>query len=302
MNNKTLFSVILLSAIFSTHFAQANKNEINFNFSADAEYDSSVGITELDDYTREGDSAWIVKGGLKGRWQQNETFSLRSHYELTSRNYATQNAYDQLQHHISLNPQFAFSKVKVGFRHDTLLIDLAGEKFMNYQLNSLAIEGAISPAFYLRVAYNFADKKLHDFSERSADIQDWTGDLFWFSKSGKHLIVLSTKTGEENARVDQYDFDSTQWKLGYAYKFKMGDHPTKIKLTQTQNKRRYSFVDDNNPQARADNKQTSEVSLETELHPKFLLTAGIKFANNNSNVASVAYKEEITAVGVHLKF
>lgn len=291
--------LLLPVTLVNSQFAQADN--IDFDLSVHNEYDSSVGLTELDDFTREGDSAWILKSGIKSRWQGGETFSFAAHYEYTNHNYNNQDAYDQSLHHFSLNPQLKFGELKVGLRHDSVFVGLAGDEFMDYELNSLAFEGPLAPGFYVRVAYSLADKTLHNFPERSAKADTLSGDVFWFSESGKHALALSTKTSEENARAQQFDYAGKQWKLSYTRKFQLGSLASKFRLAHSLNSRRYHFADLESPQRRADDKRGNEISIESKLNDNLSLMASFEWIDNRSNLASVAYEEELSAIGLRLE-
>lgn len=293
-------SVLLLPLGLVAHdIAQADN--VDFHLSVHNEYDSSVGLSELDDFTRESDFAWILKSGLKGRWRDGETFSFSSHYEYSNHNYSNQNAYDQSLHHISLNPQLKFGNLKVGLRHDSVFVELAGEGFMDYKLNSLAAEGPLAPTLYLRVAYSLADKTLDNYPERSAETDAWSGDLFWFSDSGKHALAFSTKVSEEDARAQQYDYTGKQWKLGYTHKFRIASFASKFKLAHTLSSRRYHFTNEENPERRADDKRSNEISIESKVNKKLTLMASLEWVDNHSNLASVNYEEEISTIGLRLE-
>lgn len=301
MNNSTLHSLIFFGLGLGSVSALATK-PVQFHVSAEGEYDSSVGISELDDFTREADSAWIVKGGAKGRWQGVENFSLGAHYEFTNHNYSEQNAYDQTLHHFSLSPQLKLSAVNLGFRHDNVIAELAGDEFMDYRQNAFSAEGSLSPAFYLRIAYNMADKSLTDYAERNADVNFWSGDLFWFSTTGEHFIALSIKSTEEDARDDLYDFDGNQWKLAYTRKFHIGEYVSKLKFAHSEEKRDYTQEELVEGPVRKDDKSVNEISFESGLSKHVAFVASLELVNNNSNVASVAYDEEVTSIGLRCSF
>lgn len=287
---------------------------VDIDLSADigAEYDSNVGVAELDALTNEGDWATTLSLGVEARWTATERVDVKGGLHHDRKDYHNLDKYDLTITRGDIQASYAFRALTLGISRHDAFAHLDQEDFMTFSQTSLFASRLIGQTLYLRGQFAHQTKAFDDQPLRDADNQSWGGDVYWFSRGANTYVSAGLSQESEDARQDNYSYDGFSLKARWSHKLTLADRESQVQLGW-----RYVKKDFAGPATapapdllgrttalpdRADRQQHWEARWSLALNRHVTVAAEITYADYGSNFSAADYQETVTALQLQSRF
>jgi len=295
----TAFSLALISA---PALAQQNDPEFSASIEIGGEYDSNVGVIELDQSTDEGDYAALVDAELGLEWKPANRLTLKGGYDFSGKAYAERSDFNQQVHRAFADASWDFDIVETGISYNHAIALLDGEEFLTLQQTSFYAGRLFADRYYVRAAADRREKQFEGQPDRDASANIIGADAFVFFNKARSFVTLGVATETEDADVDAFDYEGLKLKARVTNKFELAGLSSRFSVGGRYEDRDYEAITPLIDAVREDERKSVELGLDTALTEALSLTGKYEYADYSSNLPSADYSENTASVGVKLSF
>jgi len=270
-------------------------------FSVGAEYDSNVAVLELDTSSGEGDTAALIDFGLGFDKDVTEWLEIKLGYNLSQTLHDNFDAFDLRIHRGSGELAFDLGGVDAGLGYQHADAALDGNGFLVLKRTAPYLGRLFKETLFLRLEYAATDKEFDSDPARDASADAWSLDGFVFVDGVKHYWIFGYQSQDEDAAEDEFDYTGSRLKLQYVRRLG-GNQRIKLKTGL-----RYETRDYDAPQLvlggpRQDDRRGFEAELEWPVKKRGYLRTRYEYNDNESNLTSVDFDEQVVSVELGWKF
>lgn len=304
---KSVYFPLAVSAISVANSLYAATPEGSIRLEAGTEYDSNLGVVELDQYSTQSDWAALLNARLNGRWKANEKLDVKAGYYYLTKTYQDNENFDLDLQQLFADASYNFDVVTLGASYHNADAELADRDFLQLQQTSLYASRLFNNRIFLRAAANYQDKDFPGNAGRNAQNTGVAGDVFIFFQQGNTFLAAGFTREEEEAVQNQFNYDALSLRASINHKFQAWGKPSKLQLGVRYHDRDYSAAmrstDDNQTDVfRSDNHRVTSIEWEINLTPKITATSKIERGNYESNLAAANYSETLASVTFGVTF
>lgn len=304
---KYVYFPLAVSAISLANSLYAATPEGSIRLEAGAEYDSNLGVVELDQYSTQSDWAALLNARLNGRWKASEKLDVKAGYYYLTKTYHDNENFDLALQQLFADASYHFDLLTLGASYHHADAELADRDFLQLQQTSIYASRLFNKRIFLRAAANYQDKDFPGNDGRNAQNTGIAGDVFVFFQQGNTFLAAGFTSEEEEAAQDQFNYDALSLRASINHKFQAWGKPSKWQLGVRYHDRDYSTAmmptDDNQPDVfRSDNHRVTSIEWEINLTPKVTATSKIERGNYESNLAAANYSETLASVTFGVTF
>lgn len=197
-----------LTVLAATLSLSAAVQAATFEYYAETgfEYDSNLTVDELDQSSNKSDNALLLGAGAEVTGNPLEQLTLTAAYDLSTRRYQSNAAFDQDIHLLSLDASYQIGSLTLGASQHSSHARLDSEAFLNVHRSSLYLGKLIGDDLYVMASLIDGRKSFHGDDARDARIRGVGLDSFYFLNNGKTLLSAGLQRSKENASADVFDY------------------------------------------------------------------------------------------------
>lgn len=294
---------------------------LNGFFDMGGEYDSNVGVKELDQLSRESDWAATASAGATLDWTISPglTFSAGAQYD--HKHYRTFSAYDQAGVRGHVDMSYRFSPLTVGLNHHAVVVQLDREPFLTLSRFGLYAGKMLTSHLYLRAQVSQQAKSIASQPARDAEGLGWSLESYWFSDDASRYWTAAIAVEDEQANRHDYSNQALSVRLGWSNQFSLLNKNSQLQLQWRYLDRGYdgpgispevtslgqsalnpSQAAMPTPANRSDLVQQWEAKWRLSVNDVLSLGSQLVYADHRSNLATADYTETTASVTARLSF
>lgn len=305
MNTRiVLLSIAFLATATPSVDSYANEQGINFGLDAAAgvEYDSDVGLVELDRKSGEADSATIATAGLDMTVTTGNPLSLRFAYDYSDTAYRQFSEFDLGLHHGHAEIMLNSRRFDASIATDRYEGVLNGDHYLALTQYSPSVSTFLGSRVYARGAFIASSKTYDDLSSRNASSGALRLDTYVLLDGMNRYVSLGWQQAREDAVDAELDFDSVQFALGYGQKITLPLMELMLKANTRYEQRNYRNVTGSIDAHRKDTRLRGSLVAAIPFTDHIKLEGAIERADNRSNLDSAAVDKVVYAVKLRMQF
>lgn len=273
-----------------------------FTAAAGAEYDSNVGVPDLDQNTGSGDEALVLELGGKLELLPLEHLALRAGYNFDLTQYSSLDEFSLQTHLVTLEGEYDFGVLKAGVLYSVAHARLDGDAYLDYQQVSPNVSKLFGDTLYLRAAYLDIEKDFETANGRDADGQGGQLDAFFFLDGTRRYIILGAKQVDEDATDDAFDLTETGLKARFIQRLDILSRETRFRIGVEAEETDYENITPSIDEVRSDELIKGEASAEIRIVDPVSLNIGYAYTDRSSNLPSADYDEHVATAKIAMKF
>ncbi|HUF74561.1 MAG TPA: hypothetical protein VMR74_16890, partial [Gammaproteobacteria bacterium] len=211
-------------------------------------------------------------------------------------------AFDLRLHRGSSTLSWDFSRVDFGVMLQHADAELDGQSFMTLTQVSPYLTKLAGSKLFLRFAYVDTDKDFAGNSQRAADAESWTSDVYIFLDGLTTYLLLGARIDDEDALDDQFDYEAQRFRIQISHRFPLSSRTLTFRAGLRTESRDYSNVTPSIGTIRSDDRLELEASAELPLGERVTASFDYTRANNESNLQSVDFDEDVISFGFTATF
>lgn len=292
----------LIAAASSANADSDSWYSTEFTAAAGVEYDSNVGVPNLDQNTGASDEALIIELGGKLSVVPMENLTLRAGYTFDATLYESLDGFSLQTHLATLEGEYDFGVMKAGVLYNQAHARLDGDGYLDYRQISPNVSRLFGDTVFLRAAYLDIEKRFEIATDRDADATGGQLDAFVFLDGSTRYVILGVKRVEEDAVNDEFDQTETALKARYIHRVDLLSRPTKLRLGLEREDKDYQFVTESIGVVRSDEILKGEARAEIQITKPLSLEFGYAFTDRSSNLPSADVDEHVASARMVAKF
>jgi hypothetical protein len=279
--------------------AQAEDKPWHVDVSAGFEYDDNLARPEKDIVSNDSDIAGVFELGGGYRFLDTPDFKMEAEYDFYQSLYADRSEFNFQSHTFGLGASMERGKTDFGGNVSYTNSNLDGDDFMELFLFTPRMGIQLSPTLYTDVSYMYQDKDFDNERRRDAHQHSLGLTQYLFFMDSKAYLSGSYRVASEDARGPEFDYLANILKAA----LKMpGPVETTFNASYEFNYRDYDHRTPSIGKERLDKINTLKASLSKKLMEPFDLSFSYKYINNDSNLPSVDYDENILSIALGARF
>jgi hypothetical protein len=302
INQITAIALAALLAGIQPRTVQGAGPEFDFSASAGYQYDSNVNLSEIDENTGEADNALLLAAGANAMLPISKILSFRLGYDYAQTSYREFTDYDTAIHHgmaeLSLN--LAGFDTAVTLDHFDARVDSEG--FLDITQLTPSIARLFADSFYLRGAFTRADKSYATDAIRNARNDAYRADAYVLFDGMKRYLSIGYRIDSEDAVSGDLDYDGNRSMLAYGHRVELGSLELGLRGSVQLENRNYLNVTESIGSLRRDKRLRAGISAELQVSEHFGIDGEIEYSDNQSNLDSANFDENVYALNLTLEF
>lgn len=282
--------------------AQTKDRPFHIEFSAGAEYDSTVAVLELDTSSGQSDTAAVLDFGLGYDRALTQRLKLKLSYDFSQTLHDQFDTFDVRIHRGTAELTRDFGRIDAGALFVYADAALDDEGFLLLKRTDLFVSRLFGKRLFLRLAGTRTDKEFAGAPGRDATADAWSGDAFVFLNGVSRYFVVGYQSADEDADDDQFDYDGARSKLQFSNRFARGSRYNTLKLEVRQESRDYRTDLLPLAEPRRDDRYGFLANLEVPLSDHTRLDIRYQYNDNGSNLASVDFDEHVASLKFAVKY
>lgn len=258
-----------------------------------AEYDSNVSVEELDVNSSQGDYALTLDAGLGLKQDLSEKTNLALTYDYSQSTYREFSQVDRQSHMLGADLGYNLGRVDPALSVYYISSRLDDQQFLDMYRVSPSLSGFLAKKWFARGAYVYSDKTIHDREGRDATTNAGEADAYFFLRGLRQYLNFGYRFRHENARADQYDFQSNGVKLRYVHRFEFLSRLTKLELAWRYEDRNYRSDTPGIGEKRYDERNRWRLDYEVPVFAQGAVQFFAGYADYESNYPPAAYNQEL---------
>lgn len=239
---------LIAAAVIAAVSADAQAAKVAGHVETGALYDSNLNVDELDQASDRSDHALLIDAGAEASGHPLDNLTLTGTYDFTSRNYASNDRFDQTIHLASVDLSYDIDSVTVGASHHYSHATLDSEPFLDYHRTSVYMGKLIDDDVYVMVSLLSKRKSFDHDQARDAHTRGVALDNFFFFNQRQTLLVFGLESDHQTARSDAYDYLMLAGRARVKHHFMVSGHRNTVQAGV-----RYEARDYDEPVSSVDN-------------------------------------------------
>lgn len=282
--------------------AAEKERKVAFTVGTGLEYDSNVAVLELDATSGEGDLAALVDFGIGFDANPTERFSFSADYNFSDMMHQEFDEYDVRVQRGSATGSFDFGRVDVGASHHHALADLDGNDFLTLSQTSPFVTKLIGERLFMRLAYAYTDKDFATSPGRDAATDSIDTEFFVFVDGVKTYLSFGWRYDDEDAVDPQFDYAANRFKAQFSRRLALASREVTVKTYLRLEDRDYVNPTLSIGEVRDDRRLQLEAVAEIPLTQRIDAQLSYKYADNESNLPSLDFDEDVFTVSFSADF
>ena len=266
------------------------------------EYDSNVAILELDTSADEGDVAVLLDFGAGYDNPAGGPFDLKAGYNFSELVHDEFDEFDVRIQRGSSTLSYDLERLDVGAALQYAYAELDGDEFLTLAQVSPYLSRLVGKRLFLRFAYASTDKEFADNPARDASADSLSADAYVFLNGLRSYLVFGYRHDDEDALDAQFDYAGHKLNAQWARRLPARSRELTLKTHLRYETRDYTTDTLSISAPRQDDRYQIEASLELPLGERVLATIGYKRSDNQSNLPSVDFAENVVSAGFSATF
>ena len=258
-----------------------------------AEYDSNVSVQEVDATSNQGDYAMTLDAGLAVKKQLSKTVKAALTYDFSQSIYDKFSQVDRQTNIFGADLGVDLGKVDPGLSVYYINSRLDGSKFLDLTRISPSVSGFLSQKWFGRGAYVYSDKTIHNRKGRNATTNAGELDAYYFLRGLRQYFNFGYRYRHENAKADQYDYQSNSAKLRFIQRFELFSRLAKLELALRYEDRQYSSDTPSIGEKRHDKRNRLRMDFEIPVFGAGAIQFFAGYADYESNYDPAAYDQTL---------
>lgn len=312
LTNRWLTAVIVTAGVSVSAHAATFKPYVETG----AEYDSNLNVDELDQSSGKSDQALLLGAGAEASGQPLDNLTLTGTYDFSSRNYETNESFDQDIHLASVDLSYDIDSVTLGASHHYSYATLDSESFLDYNRTSVYLGKLIDDDTYVRASLLNKRKSFADNDARDARAQGINLESYFFLNQGSTLFVIGLEGEDENANSEAFDYQMLAGRTRLRHRFDVSGHENTLQLGLRYEAREYdeeiSSSEDplvpvvgsgsTSSDTRSDRIASVDLSYAVALTDWLTTKAKLERIDNRSTLDSADYDKNIASLSLRAEF
>ena len=304
---QTAVLVTLLAATAAVAHAQdpltptPEDRAVTINLGAGFEYDSNVAVLELDTSTNAGDRAALLDFGVAYDKVGAGRFDVQAGYDFSQSLHDDFDTFDVRIHRGSATLSYDLGRVDIGATLQHAYAELDGSEFLTLDQVSPYLTKLVGQRLFLRFAYTDSDKEFAGNPQRAATATGLSSDVYVFVDGLTTYLVFGFRHDDEDALDAQFDYGGDQYRVQLTKRLNRERELTLRTALRVEN-RDYDFPTPSIGAPRRDDRRQLEVSLELPIGARTTAQLVYEHANNDSNLPSVDFAEDVLSVRFRARF
>ncbi|HEX7062067.1 MAG TPA: surface lipoprotein assembly modifier [Woeseiaceae bacterium] len=308
MRIRTIASALCLLAGSIAAAAPGERIDFSGGAATGVEYDSNVSMLDLDQNTGRGDTALLTNLGLGADVTLTQAIELKLGYDLSQTRYRDLSDFDLSMHQISAGLKYDAGAFDAGLSLHHVAAELGGEDFLTMRRVSPSVAKLFGERLYLRGAYVRTAKEHQADTGRSAVNHGLSADAFLFLDGPQRYVALGWTTADEDADIDDFDYDGYRLKLTYAQRLERPTLDIGFKARLQLERRDYRQILESSslvptaPRNRSDERVRAALLVDVPVTEWLAVEGAIERASNTSNLVSADFDEMSYSVRLAAEF
>lgn len=277
-------------------------------------YDSNLNVDELDQASGKDDQALLVGAGAEASGQPLENLTLTGTYDFTARDYASNDAFDQMIHLASVDLSYDINSVTLGASHYYSHATLDSESFLDYNRTSAYLGKLIDDDVYVMVSLLSKRKSFDHDDARDARTRGVSLDNFFFFNQHQTLLVIGLDGDHQDATSDAYDYRMLAGRARFKHHVGLAGHDSTFQIGVRYESRDYdepvSSVEDpilplagtTPSRTRSDDILTADIRWRVGLTEWLSTEAKLERTNYRSTLNSADYDKTVASLTMRADF
>ena len=272
------------------------ETELGGSINVGYSYDDNVSVDEIETSSGRGDQA--VEYGARLELKHAFTSALKTTLSAshTSTNYNVFPELDRDTNAFSGNLAYDFSRSSASVNYFYINAQIDGKDFLTYQRISPAVSFFTGKQWYWRLAYVEGDKDFETRRGRSATIQGFEVDSYFFLQGLKSYFNFGIATREEDSLAANFDYDSYSAKARWTTRFQLLAHEAKFEASLKYEDRDYLSRSWGISDLRSDQRVRTRARLTINAWEGTKLQLYASYNNYTSNLPSADYDQRVTGI------
>lgn len=269
---------------------------VTFSLGSGVRYDSNVAVLELDTSSNAGDAAASFELGVNYDKPDEGVFDFRTGYNFSQTRHEDFEAFDVGIHRGSATFAWDLEGVDTGASLHYAYAELDGEEFLVLEQFSPYIQKLMSERLFLRFALAHTEKTFAGNPGRDADAATLSSDAYVFLNGLTTYMIFGHRYNDEDALDNQFDYSGHELKVQLNRRFEAGSRTLTFKTYLRAETRDYSYPTLSIGEQREDDRYQFEALAELPLGERVLATFSYRHADNQSNLPSLDFVENVYSV------
>lgn len=303
MNTKaTMAAATVLAALLTDGSVLAGESRVDFDFeaSARADYDTNVGIAELDQNADTSDSVVKLGAGVDATIKASDHIGFRLGYDYSGSAYRRFSEFDLDLHHAIAEVSASSRVLDAALTAERFDGRLDGEPYLTVTQYSPSVSRLIADRAFLRGAWIASEKCFDDLPERNAHASAYRLDAYFLFDGMDRYLAMAWQSGDENAASTELDYRGRQAELTWGYRFTRSRMLLKTRI-RFEN-RDYRNVTEDIGESRRDRRLRAGVTASLPIGEHFTLDATAARTLNTSNFEPAAIQKFVGGLELKAKF
>ena len=257
------------------------------------EWDSNVSVEEVDAASNQDDYAMTLDAGLGVKKQLSETVKGALTYDFSQSLYDRFSQVDRLTNMFGADLAMDLGRVDPGISVYYINSRLDNSQFLDLYRVSPSLSGFLAQKWFGRGAYVYSDKTIHDREGRDATTNAGELDAYYFLRGLRQYFNFGYRYRHENAKADQYDYQSNSVKLRFIQRFELFSRLAKLELAWRYEDRDYRSDTPSIGEKRHDERNRMRLDFEVPVFGNGAIQFFAGYADYESNYNPAAYDQTL---------
>jgi len=264
------------------------------------EYDSNISVQEVDVTSNQSDYAMTLDVGLAVKKQLSETVKAGLTYDYSQSIYDKFSQVDRQTNIFGADLAMDIGRADPALSVYYINSRLDGSRFLDLYRVSPSISGFLAQKWFGRAAYVYSDKTIHNRKGRDATTNAGELDAYYFLRGLRQYFNFGYRYRDENAKADQYDYQSNSVKLRFIQRFELFSRLAKLELALRYEDRSYTADTPSIGEKRHDKRNRLRMDFEVPVIGAAAIQFFVGYADYESNYDPAAYDQ--TLVGTRFVY
>ena len=296
--NLTLACALALGLLVARAAVAGNEPAVDFRASAGYQYDSNVGVAEIDTNTGEADNAAVLEVGIDGRVPLSDGLAMTLGYGYLQTTWESFGEFDTALHRLQGELAWRTRHVDAGLALRHFAARLDGDRFFDLRQVSPSVGRLFGDSLYLRGAYTRGDKAFVGRDERDAVNDAVAADAYLLLDGMRHYLSAGLRFENEDAAGDAFDYDGRRLRFGYGRRLDAFEVKARVQFDELD----YLGTGEDAEAARRDRRLRGGLSLRVPAGEHFAIEGEALRSINSSNVADYDFDEFVVTLTLAAAF
>lgn len=260
--------------------------------------DTDVGLADLDQSTRKGDSALKLGAEIKAA----PKLTLRGSYEFSDTQYQEFEAFNLQTHLATGEAAYSFGKTDAGVLVAYADARLDGSSYLTLSQVSPFLQHTITPAIIARGTYVRGERDYKTDDGRDATSDEIQIDSFFLIDGTRRYVIVGASAGQSEADDATFSYSGGGGKARFINRFALLGKDAKLRLGADFEIREFDAVPPTLTEARRDELVSGTGEVNIPITGPVSIDLGYEFRARQSNLAAADYDEHVGRAALKVTF